>query len=98
MNEIMKKTYELIDVMEESELISDIGRYREKIVQNQDLSELIRKGNTIDDEYALLDIKRRLYKNSDYKNYMDKYNELMYIVMDINYRYSKLLGKGSCHR
>lgn len=98
MNEIMKKTYELIDVMEESELISDIGRYREKITENQDLSELIRKGNDVDDEYLLLDIKRRLYKNKDYKSYMDKYNELMYLVMDINYRYSKLLGKGSCHR
>lgn len=98
MNEIMKKTYELIDVMEESELISDIGRYREKIIANHDLSELVRKGNSTDDEYLLLDIKRRLYKNKDYKSYMDKYNELMYLVMDINYRYSKLLGKGSCHR
>ena len=29
---------------------------------------------------------------------MDKYNELMYLVMDINYRYSKLLGKGSCFK
>ena len=98
MNEIMKKTYELIDVMEESELIFDIGRYREKIIENKELSELIRRGNDIGDEYLLLDVKRRLYKNRDYKNYMDKYNELMYLVMDINYRYSKLLGKGSCHR
>ena len=98
MNDIMKKTYELIDVMEESELISDIGSYREKISKNHDLNELIRKGNSTDDEYMLLDIKRRLYKNKDYKGYMDKYNELMYIVMDINYRYNKLLGKGSCRR
>lgn len=100
MNEIMKKTFELIDVLEESELISELGRCREKIVVNQDLSELIKRGNSTDDEYALLDIKRRLYNNNDYKNYMDKYNELMYIVMDINYRYSKLLGtgKGCCRK
>lgn len=98
MNEIMKKTYELIDVLEDSELVRDIGMYRERIMNDSDLSSLIQKGNSLSDEYALLDIKRKLYKNSDYKRYMDKYNELMYIVMDINYRYSKILGKGSCYR
>lgn len=98
MNEIMKKTYELIDVLEDSELVKDIGMYREKIMSNRELSSLIQRGNLVDDEYVLLDIKRKLYKNGDYKGYIDKYNELMYLVMDINYRYSKLLGKGSCHR
>ena len=98
MNEIMNKTYELIDVMEDSDLMKDIGMYRERIESNRELSDLIKRGNSIDDEYVLLDIKRKLYKNSDYKGYMDKYNELMYLVMDINYRYNKMLGKGSCHR
>lgn len=98
MNEIMKKTYELIDLLDESELICEIGRYKERISNNSELRELIKKGNSCNDDYLLLDIKRRLYKNSDYKNYMDKYNELMYLVMDINYRYSKLLGKGSCFK
>ena len=98
MNEIMKKTYELIDVLEESDLISDLGSYKERIENNQGLFELIKKGNSTEDEYLLLDIKRRLYRNEDYKGYMDRYNELMYIVMDINYRYSKLLGKGRCHK
>ena len=98
MNNIIKKTYELIDVLQDSELIRDIGVYREKIENDNELSDLIKKGNSIDDEYVLLDIKRKLYKNSDYKKYIDKYNELMYLVMDINYRYNKLLGKGSCYR
>lgn len=96
MNEIMKKTYELIDILEGSELIYEIEKYKDKISSNKELTELINEGNNTKDEYLLLDIKRRLYKNIDYKNYMDRYNELMYIVMDINYRYSKLLGKGSC--
>ena len=98
MNEIMKKTYELIDVLEESELISELGRCREMIAANKDLTELIRKGNATDDKYLLLDIKKKLYNNSDYNKYMDKYNELMYLVMDINYRYNMLLGKGSCQK
>ena len=98
MNEIMKKTYELIDVLEESDLISELTNYKEKIINNLELSKLISMGNSTKDEYLLLDIKRKLYKNSDYKNYMDKYNELMYIVMNINSRYNKLLGKGSCFK
>ena len=96
MNEIMKKTYELIDVLESSELIKDLELYKDKISSNKELSELINKGNNTKDEYLLLDIKRRLYKYNDYKNYIDRYNELMYIVMNINSRYNKLLGKGSC--
>lgn len=98
MNEIMKKTYELIDVLDESELIRDIVIYKDRILEDNSLCELIRRGNLEDDKYLFLDIKRTLYKNKKYKDYMDKYNELMYLVMNINSRYSKLLGKGSCHR
>lgn len=98
MNEIMQKTYELIDVLEDSELIREMGIYRDRVVKDDVLSELIQQGNATDDEYVLLDIKRKLYRNKDYKRYMDRYNELMYLVMDINYRYNKLLGKGRCHR
>lgn len=96
MNDIMKKTYEFIDVLEKSDLISDLEKYKSRIEENQELTELIKNGNNTEDKYLLLDIKRKLYKNDDYKGYMDKYNELMYIVMDINQRYNKLLGKGSC--
>ncbi|MGN1028635.1 MAG: hypothetical protein ACI4P7_00925 [Bacilli bacterium] len=98
MNEIMRKTYELIDVLEDSDLIRDLEMYRTRIMDDEVLSTLIREGNSTEDEYVLLDIKRRLYQDKNYKGYMDKYNELMYLVMDINYRYRKLLGKGSCHR
>ena len=96
MNEIMEKTFELIDVLEESDLIKELDKYKRRISSNETLSKLIKEGNTTSDKYMLLDIKRRLYKDSDYKNYMDYYNKLMYIVMDINSRYNKLLGKGCC--
>ena len=44
MNKIMEKTYELIDVLEDSELMKDIGMYRERIESNRELSELIKRG------------------------------------------------------
>lgn len=90
MNEIMEKTYELIDVLEESNLIKDLEKYREVIYNNKELRQLIDKGNNISDDYLLLDIKKKLYSDNDYKNYMDKYNELLYIVMDINNRFKDL--------
>ena len=96
MNEIMEKTFELIDALEDSDLIKELDKYKRRISSNESLSKLIKEGNTTSDKYILLDIKRRLYKDSDYKNYMDSYNKLMYIVMDINSRYNKLLGKGCC--
>ena len=96
MNEIMEKTFELIDALEESDLIKELDKYKRRISSNESLSKLIKEGNTTSDKYMLLDIKRRLYKDNDYKNYMDSYNKLMYIVMDINSRYNKLLGKGCC--
>lgn len=92
MNEIMEKTYELIDVLDSSELTRSLEKYREVIYNNKELRKLIDMGNNTSDEYLLLDIKKKLYSNSDYKNYMDKYNELMYIVMDINSRFKKLTG------
>ena len=96
MNEIMEKTFELIDALENSDLIKELDKYKRRISSNESLSKLIKEGNTTSDKYMLLDIKRRLYKDNDYKNYMDSYNKLMYIVMDINSRYNKLLGKGCC--
>lgn len=98
MNEIMEKTFELIDVLEESSIIKDITYYKDRILRNDDLRGLIDKGNSSDDKYLVMDVKRRLYKNKDYEGYMKAYNELMYIVMSINNRYKKLLGKGSCFR
>lgn len=98
MNEIMKKTYELIDVLENSDLIREFEVCKDRIKDNEEILELVQRGNIENDEYVLLDIKRKLYSNDDYKAYMNRYNELMYLVMDINARYGRLLGKGSCYK
>lgn len=96
MNEIMKKTFEFIDVLDDSILMKELEVYRDKVIENVELQELIRKANNSEDEYLKMDIKRRLYKNKDYQLYMERYQEVMYLVLDINYRFRKLVGKGSC--
>lgn len=98
MNEIIIKTFELIDVLDNSDLIRNLSMYKEKISNNSDLCDLINKGNNTQDKYLLLDIKRKLYNNLDYKGYIDSYNELMYIVMKINSKYRELLEVGGCFK
>ena len=98
MHDILKKTFELIDCLDSSDIIYHLDIYKKKIENNFELSKLINEGNYTDDKYMLMDIKNRLYQYDEYKEYMHYYNELMYIVMDINSRYKKLIGKGSCFR
>ena len=98
MNKIVMKTFELIDVLDSSDLIRNLSMYKERISNNSDLCDLINKGNNTSDKYLLLDIKRKLYNNLDYKGYIDSYNELMYIVMKINSKYRELLEVGGCFK
>ena len=92
----MEKTFELIDCLDNSDIICNIDICKKKIDSNKELKELIQKGKNSEDKYLLMDIKNRLYKYPEYRDYMHYYNELMYIVMDINSRYKKIIGKGSC--
>lgn len=92
MDEIMEKTFQLLDALDNSDVIKNITIYKEKVNNNKKIQELINKGNNIDDKYVLMDIKRELYKYEEYVNYMKYYNELMYIIMDINSRFKNITG------
>ena len=98
MNNIIKKTYILIDQLDNSDIIKNITIYKDKIMNNKEIRELLDKAKDIDDEYILYDIKRQLYRYNDYKEYMHYYNELNYIVMDINSRFKKLTNNSICSR
>ena len=49
MNEIMEKTYVLIDELDKSDIIKDITFYKERIMNNDKIRELVSKGNNTDD-------------------------------------------------
>lgn len=94
--DIINKTYELIDELDSSSLIKDLIYYKNKILENRELCELINKGNKENDEYVLMSIKRALYKYEEYKIYNELYSELKFIVMDINSRYKALFNERMC--
>ena len=90
--DIMIKTYELIDTLDNSKLFKELSIYKEQIMNNKELRCLIDKANKETDKYKLLSIKQELYKYDEYINYNDIYNEIMYIVMDINSRFKLLFN------
>ena len=98
MNNIIEKTYLLIDELDKSDIIKNITHYKEKILKNKEIQDLLSKAKNISDEYILYDIKNKLYKYNDYKKYMHYYNELNYIVIDINSRFKKLINTNICNR
>ena len=92
----MIKTYELIDVIDNSYLIKELEYYKDKILSNKELCSLIDKGNKEVNDYVLMEIKKELYTYLEYKKYMELYNELNFIVMDINNKYKSLFNERSC--
>ena len=94
--DIINKTYELIDELDSSSLIKDLIYYKNKILENRELCELINKGNKEKDDYILMSIKRDLYKYEEYKIYNELYSKLKFIVMDINSRYKALFNERMC--
>ena len=98
MHEVMKKTYELIDELDNSDLIKNISICKEKIENNSKIQELLKECRDTDDKYIILDIKNKLYKYEEYKEYMKEYNEIMFLVMNINSRYKKIIKNNSCFK
>ena len=96
MNEIMNATYEFIDYLDSSDIVKNLVYYKDKVKSNKELSSLLDKGKNTTDKYLIMDIKNKLYKNSDYQNYTKYYNDLFLIMMSINRRYKKLLNTSKC--
>ena len=68
-----------------------------KVVSNKELLDLIHEYNKCTDDYDKLYIKEKIYKYSEYREYMKYYNELFYYIMDINKRFKKYTNIRGCH-
>lgn len=87
MSEIILKTNELIDVLNNSDLIRKLKKAKSSCLNNQKLLSLIKKYNSEVDISKKLAIKEDLYKIDSYKDYLDSYNELSLIIFRINHQY-----------
>ena len=90
MNNIIKKTYDLIDTLDNSLLIKELSYYKDKVINDKYILDLINKYNNSNNNEEKITIKKELYNNINYKKYMENYNKLNYIIMDINNRIKKI--------
>lgn len=96
MDDVIKRTKELIQVLEGSDLIRNLERYKARIMVKKNLLELIYKYNNSFDDYEKLSLKKEIFKDSDYTEYMKYYNELFYYVLKINQKFKSYTKEGSC--
>ena len=94
MHKIMEKTFELIDMLDDSEMIKELEKYKRQVLENKEIQELLKVGNNTSIEYEQLEIKKKLYEYPEYRGYMKYYDELMFLVMEINSYFKKITNSG----
>ena len=93
MNEIILKTYELIDELDKSSVVKELKLSKEMLITDKHILDMILDYRNTNDPK----IKEELYKNEYYKTYMKNYNELFFMVMKINSYYKIVNDKRTCH-
>lgn len=96
MDRVIDKTKRLIDAFENDELMKMLDYYKNRIVMNKDLLDMIRKYNDSEDNSLKLSLKEKIYKYDDYKEYMKYYNELFYYVLMINKKFREYTHGSGC--
>ena len=96
MSEIIEKTYKLLDVLDNSEVIKKITKYKKLLQQDKEVLSLIKKINNENNITLKIELKKELYSNINYKEYMNAYNELNYIVLKINKGFAKYTNTKQC--
>ena len=96
MSLIIEKTYNLLDVLEDSELIKKLTVAKETLQKDEVIISLVKKINQEQDTNKKVILKKELYNNQKYKDYIDAYNELSYIVLKINQQFKKYTDTRGC--
>ena len=94
MEELINKTNNLIDSIDNSALVKEIKELNKKIQKDKKLLHLL-------EEYKLTkkeDIKNQIMENSLFKEYKLKETDLNILIMSINQKLKSISGKRSCNK
>lgn len=97
MSIIIEKTYQFLDELDKTDLITNIKKYKAKLLLNSEVLKLIAEYNQTLDNEKKISIKKQLYEIPDYSNYMKLYNELAMIIFQINKKYSAFTNTKQCN-
>ncbi len=96
MNLIIENTFKFIDELDKSELMNNYRYYRNILLKDNYLLENISKSKDINSNEELISLRKEIYKNKDYKKYMELYTELTFLIKSINKKFKTLLGVKKC--
>ncbi len=97
MSEITEATYNFLDYLDNSDLIKKLTIYKNKVLKNKELLNEIKEAKHEKDNLILINKRKKIYENNDYKMYMKYYNELSMIILKINKRLKKYTKEIACH-
>ncbi len=89
MTEIIEKTYALLDTLDNTDLIKDLTKYKNKLMHNNAILTKIDNLKKETDNNKIISLRKELFSNNDYKMYQQNYNELSLIIMKINKKYKE---------
>ena len=98
MDDIIIATNKLINVFEESKLISNLEFYKSRVILNKELLQLIDKYNNTEVTSEKISLKEKIYNYGDYTEYMKYYNELFFYVLKINKKFKEYTSLRRCHK
>lgn len=87
MSDIIEKTYELLDALDNTEMIKNISLAKSILEKDNHILSLVKEYKNTKDSNRLLAIKKELYQKKYYEIYMKSYNELSLLVLKINKKY-----------
>lgn len=96
MNDIIIKTYNFIDTLDNSTLIKELLDSKKKLLSNQEVITLVDKFNHEEDTTKLISIKSKLFEIEEYKKYLDNYNKLSNYILKISNQYKKYTSTRVC--
>jgi len=99
MSEIITATYNFLDTLDNSDLIKNLTKCKQKILKNKQILSLINDIKQEKDSNKLILKRKKIYENNDYKMYMKYYSELSLIILKINKKYTKYTKtkEHNCH-
>ncbi len=98
MHDIIVKTYELLDALDDSEMMRNLVYYRDRLLMNKRVMSLVKQGQESKYDYEKIKVKKELYEQDDYRNYMDNYNRLADIIREFNYRIRQITDSKRCFK
>ncbi len=92
MNDLMEKVDNLITSIDETKQVQDIKSINEKIMEDKELLDLIKRYQETQDEK----LKEKIINNKLFSDYKEKETELNILILDINSKLKNINDKGKC--